>query len=509
MTTVGDILRERVSTHGRLAGGANGLRNPVSWAVTARARTPALDPLQGGEIVLLSTPALLYLGGKEALPSLMPGFREAGASGLCLWVEPDSRAVRGADEAALPLIHMSGLAPQELERQLLDYIAGQLRQGLTQGHDRQANLLDTLAANQGPDAIIRLLADTTGLCAAYYPVSGTPILSPNAEFSLPHDFWEQLPTQPEVITLSVSGLHRALWVTPVARNRVRLGALVVGPVPGPPAPADKLAMRQTAAALWLELGRQNSHVETQQRAREELYRDIFTGRFPEMIYGRARSLGILLPEESTVAIIAPIETGRSIGAAVKDRLHASLSHGTALPILDTSGEILMLLPPQLRGENARALLGRALIPPGESIAVGLSEPAHQVARVPEAVEEARTALLVSRRIRGGAITRFSETGVYGLLAPLTGSPIGRSILGKTLEPLVSYDEEHNTSLVMTLETYVRCNGNVTATAEELNLHRNSLSYRLRRIEELTGLKLWDAENRLLLALALKLKALMP
>nr|MDQ3328994.1 helix-turn-helix domain-containing protein [Chloroflexota bacterium] len=140
-------------------------------------------------------------------------------------------------------------------------------------------------------------------------------------------------------------------------------------------------------------------------------------------------------------------------------------------------------------------------------AVGVSDPVAEPSRIADAVEEAQTALLVSRRTRGGAPTRFSETGSYGLLAPLRHTPVARRIVGQVLDPLLRYDEQHHASLTETLETYIASNGNASVTASQLNLHRNSLAYRLRRIEDLTGLTLSVAENRLLLALALRLQKL--
>ena len=49
-------------------------------------------------------------------------------------------------------------------------------------------------------------------------------------------------------------------------------------------------------------------------------------------------------------------------------------------------------------------------------------------------------------------------------------------------------------LLLTLSQYIRCNYNKNETARELNLHRQSLIYRLKKIEELTGLSLNDHDS---------------
>lgn len=103
---------------------------------------------------------------------------------------------------------------------------------------------------------------------------------------------------------------------------------------------------------------------------------------------------------------------------------------------------------------------------------------------------------------------FRETGAYGLLVPLASSPSSRREVDRILGPLEEYDAKHQSSLMDTLRTFLEENGNASASAERLHLHRNSLAYRLRRVEELTGMDLEDSENRLILALALHLRLLL-
>lgn len=69
--------------------------------------------------------------------------------------------------------------------------------------------------------------------------------------------------------------------------------------------------------------------------------------------------------------------------------------------------------------------------------------------------------------------------------------------------LVAYDRAHNADLLNTLRTYFRCNGNAVEAAERLFLHRNSLLYRLQRIEDLTGIDLKDPHDRLAANLAVE------
>ncbi len=73
-----------------------------------------------------------------------------------------------------------------------------------------------------------------------------------------------------------------------------------------------------------------------------------------------------------------------------------------------------------------------------------------------------------------------------------------------IEPLLEHDTTRHSDLVLTLKTYFAAGGNASEAADRLFLHRNSMLYRLERIQKLTGLDLKD--DRVALALRLGLLA---
>jgi DNA-binding PucR family transcriptional regulator len=60
-----------------------------------------------------------------------------------------------------------------------------------------------------------------------------------------------------------------------------------------------------------------------------------------------------------------------------------------------------------------------------------------------------------------------------------------------LQPLYQYDGRRDTTLVETLRAFLRHGFSAAATAEALIVHPNTISYRLRRIEELLGIDCHD------------------
>jgi DNA-binding PucR family transcriptional regulator len=80
----------------------------------------------------------------------------------------------------------------------------------------------------------------------------------------------------------------------------------------------------------------------------------------------------------------------------------------------------------------------------------------------------------------------------------------RGFTEQVLGALLEYDQRHNADFVRTLGLFLGNNGNLQATARELNLHVNSVAYRMQRIQAIAELDLERSEDRLLAQVALKI-----
>ncbi|MBM3667049.1 MAG: hypothetical protein FJW90_06135 [Actinobacteria bacterium] len=100
---------------------------------------------------------------------------------------------------------------------------------------------------------------------------------------------------------------------------------------------------------------------------------------------------------------------------------------------------------------------------------------------------------------------FEDTGAYRLLLPAMSEDPGEleRFYSETVEPLVAYDDQYETDLVKTVETYLDHDGNVAATAQTLFTHRHTVRYRLERAKELCGHDVTSTEGREKLGLGLK------
>lgn len=128
------------------------------------------------------------------------------------------------------------------------------------------------------------------------------------------------------------------------------------------------------------------------------------------------------------------------------------------------------------------------------LALGASAPRDRLEDAPAALREAELAA----SLRGqGRVVRWERLGALQLLAPLAGAPVPDA-----LARLLPHPE-----LVATLTAYLDRAGDAQAAAAAMFVHRTTLYHRLRRIERIAGVDLRDGDDRLLLHMALRLRAL--
>ncbi|HSI67027.1 MAG TPA: PucR family transcriptional regulator ligand-binding domain-containing protein [Planococcus sp. (in: firmicutes)] len=119
-------------------------------------------------------------------------------------------------------------------------------------------------------------------------------------------------------------------------------------------------------------------------------------------------------------------------------------------------------------------------------------------------QHADLALSIGRRKKGvGQRMLYENTKVDRILMELAGNAEMKEIILSSIGPLVRYDQERNMDLIATFSTYNMYQGNVSQTARAMNLHRQSLLYRLRKIESLTNLSMLDPDDLFLLELSIK------
>jgi hypothetical protein len=122
-----------------------------------------------------------------------------------------------------------------------------------------------------------------------------------------------------------------------------------------------------------------------------------------------------------------------------------------------------------------------------------------------AVAQARQARRIAALLGGGVhVVDAAGLGSVELLLATAPDEARRAFRTSLLSPLLDYDADHGTELVRTLRVFLDCSGSWTKAAEAMFVHVNSLRYRMRRVEELTGRDLGSLADQAALLLALRL-----
>ncbi|MFP8961368.1 PucR family transcriptional regulator, partial [Streptomyces nanhaiensis] len=141
-----------------------------------------------------------------------------------------------------------------------------------------------------------------------------------------------------------------------------------------------------------------------------------------------------------------------------------------------------------------------------TVVVGVSAPAG-LASVAVAFKQAEQALSVARR-RGRALVEHEDVA-SGSVLPLLADEAVRAFADGMLRALYEHDAHGRGDLVASLHAWLSRHGQWDAAAADLGVHRHTLRYRMRRVEEILGRSLDDPDVRMELWLALKATATVP
>jgi purine catabolism regulator len=143
--------------------------------------------------------------------------------------------------------------------------------------------------------------------------------------------------------------------------------------------------------------------------------------------------------------------------------------------------------------------------PKAQIIIGIGRPAVGPGAWLQSQQQARESWRLGKEWKGSPVTYFGDLGLYQLLTTLGGNPEASRFYRRILGRLISHDDNKNSELIETLDAFFVCHGNLSQTAHRLHIHRNTLTYRLEQIANLTQLNLDDPDARFSLQFALKLR----
>ena len=149
------------------------------------------------------------------------------------------------------------------------------------------------------------------------------------------------------------------------------------------------------------------------------------------------------------------------------------------------------------------------IVPTLKISIGIGTLASDINSVRQSYYNALSCLQFGRTLKGnGHVTSPHEVASYALLANSDTSSMLTYVCNSILSKLENADTHHKTELLTTLEKYLECDKVLTDTAKELYIHRNTLTNRLEKITDITGLDFGNKELLFNLRLSFRQKKIL-
>lgn len=323
-----------------------------------------------------------------------------------------------------------------------------------------------------------------------------------------------------------SSLRRGFVAAPVTMGDTTLGYLLVADPPEAEEPDDVgLFITNGAATLFaLPLAQHRSPIDLGQRHRAVTLDALVSGTFldPQDATRKLAVLGLADGDRFRIGLVAArAPDGRRrrlvLSSDTADELARHVTVRVPGAATAVRGTDMVLLLPTADDEHdedpsssqARRALEVASELVGDDTGVeltcGLSDPLDHADAAPRGLQQAAHAIDVGVRIgRSGQVVGHDGLGVYRLLLQIGDMRQLSEFAEEVLGPLIEYDATHSLDLVGTLSVYLRELGSLKQTARWLQVHKNTVSYRIGRIEELTGLCVNDAEDRLAAHLAVKI-----
>jgi sugar diacid utilization regulator/putative methionine-R-sulfoxide reductase with GAF domain len=288
------------------------------------------------------------------------------------------------------------------------------------------------------------------------------------------------------------------------------------------------ALEHGSTVLAVELSKERAAAEVERRLRGDLVEEVLAGGLEadeaERVARQAERLGHRLPQKAWVVVLEPDddETEAALTArGQQDRLDAALSDlvRSRLPgtlTLVRSASAVFLVPDEVAVDLAtiEKLAGQVLaaaapvMKPGTA-SVGIGNMANGVAELARSHVEARQALRLTRRAGGkGRVASYRSLGAFRLLLEVQSPEALRRFVNELLGTLLQYAQSRDTPLLETLEALSAARWVRRAAARALKIHINSMTYRVERIQSLTGLQLDDPETRVAISIALRARTML-
>lgn len=299
---------------------------------------------------------------------------------------------------------------------------------------------------------------------------------------------------------------------------------------------DLIAFENASSFIAIEILKEEALIQKEQKIREQFLEDLFMKRYNDnrVMYQRGVYVGFDMSRPHCVLVIAPDAFENYIYGElksanetevqnIKNRIHTCVRDGLAAypgSLLTMTDGVKVVAMAEIKTPADLKALKLVLLElvgklakefPRLLFSVGVGRVKRRFEEVGVSRDEAMLALRASRKTKLHAcdekVLFFEDLGCLCFLCELDGSTAMRNYYEEHMRALLDYDAENKSELIATLEAYFASNQNLRLTAERLFVHKNSVIYRLRKIEGLTGRRLSEAKTGFDMQLCLYLRSI--
>jgi purine catabolism regulator len=506
----------------------------ITWAVTVRAQPPAFPDIYGGELALVSMDVLRSYDARLTLAEVIQSLARAGVKAVAAMDEIKDADVTAANEYQVGVLGLpADSSLTRIERAVNALIANYSAQLNQRAMEIQRQLTRLAAENRDLNSLLQIVARATARPVIVHDDAGVmmaqvyPTVTRRATTvgrgllqSLPYGAFQnwlerEAPDDEGVIAPSPLGFTTVLKV----EKRVA-GYLSLVDKQSPLDEFDRLVMTYGADVCAIELAKSKAIASAVEQARGDWVQmwlsgtpaddDLLTTRaqqagfdtglgFVVAVFRATTKSGAALPLESLISLVRDDMARRQINGAVGQYVDVIV----ALFPVENVGQTVRAR--RLVDEVREQLASRT---PSGVVGAGISRPVESLSGLREAYREAKDAVSIANELGDRDKTTFyGDLKLFQLLLALKERNLDhlKQFHLDTLGKLVEHDDRKQGDLVRTLNGFFEANGNLAKAATDLDVHRNTLVYRLERIAELTEMNLDDPDNRLILHLALKIQ----
>lgn len=300
---------------------------------------------------------------------------------------------------------------------------------------------------------------------------------------------------------------------PVQPDSPSNGAIVIWPGDAGLSTGDAIGISMVAVMGILEILKRRAELSLEANERRQIVDDLLTGAFDtrDSVERRAHAIGLDLSGEFSILVVESTVPDAVISAVRQ----CGIDLGLDVLAQARGSDVVVFLshPLGIGSKNAkqRAMeLGKAIFhmlnvnSSGPKAYVGIGRFRPDFARLPISYGEAKKALAIGRAIVGKAgVVHYDDLGVYRIITKCSDRSELELFAYEVLGDVIDYDKKKGTSLLTTLRVYFDSGSSVTATAEKLFVHVNTVKHRLGRIADICGLDLASTDDQMQAYMALK------